>query len=65
MATGKSSGYAPLLVEIVKCFKTGQPPVAHEETIEIYAFMSAADESEAQGGATISIQETIKRAESK
>mgnify|MGYP003381628828 CR=1 FL=1 len=65
MATGKSSGYAPLLVEIVKCFKTGQPPVAHEETIEIYAFMSAVDESEAQGGATISIQETIKRAESK
>ncbi len=65
MATGKSSGYAPLLVEIVKFFKTGTPPVSSEETIEIYAFMSAADESEAQGGAAISISEVIKKAQGK
>ena len=31
-----------------------------EETIEIYAFMSAADESAAQGGAAVSIAETIR-----
>lgn len=63
MSTGKSSGYSPLLVEIVKFFKTGKPPVPSEETIEIYAFMSAADESEAQGGAAISISEVINRAQ--
>lgn len=65
MSTGKSSGYTPLLVEIVKFFKTGKPPVSPEETIEIYAFMSAADASEAQGGASISIAEVIKKAQGK
>jgi predicted dehydrogenase len=64
MVTGMSSGYGPLLVEIDKFFQTGKPPVSAEETIEIYAFMSAADESEAQGGASISIAETIKKAQS-
>jgi hypothetical protein len=58
-STGKSSGYAPLLEQIVKFFKTGQPPVPEEETIEIIAFMSGADESKAQGGAAISLQALI------
>ena len=62
-ATGKSSGYGPLLEQIVKFFKTGKPPVPAEETIEIFAFMSAADESKAQDGAAINIQELIKQAE--
>ncbi|MGE0756159.1 MAG: Gfo/Idh/MocA family protein [Pirellulaceae bacterium] len=65
MVTGKSSGYGPLLVEIDKFFQTGKPPVSAEETIEIYAFMSAADESAAQGGAGISIAETIAKARAK
>ena len=65
MATGKSSGYTPLLVEIVKFFKTGNPPVPTEETIEIFAFMSAADESSVQGGAAISVPELIKKAQGK
>ncbi len=65
MLTGESAGYGPLLVEIDKFFKTGMPPVSAEETIEIYAFMSAADESHAQGGAAISIAETIAKAQSK
>jgi predicted dehydrogenase len=62
MITAKSSGYAPLLQQIVKFFQTGNPPVPAEETIEIYAFMSAADESQAQGGAPVSIAELIKQA---
>jgi predicted dehydrogenase len=62
MITAKSSGYAPLLKQIVKFFQTGNPPVPAEETIEIYAFMSAADESQAQGGAPVSIAELIKQA---
>ncbi len=65
MATAKSAGYTPLLVEIVKFFKTGKPPVSADETIEIYAFMSAADESHAQGGAAISIAEMISKAKAK
>jgi hypothetical protein len=65
MATGRSSGYAPLLEEIVKFFKTGKPPVPEEETIEIFAFMSAADESKAKGGAPDSLKALIERARGK
>lgn len=63
-ATGKSSGYGPLLKQIVKFFKTGKPPVPAEVTIEMFAFMSAADESKARHGAAISIRELIERASS-
>ncbi|MCA9066399.1 MAG: Gfo/Idh/MocA family oxidoreductase, partial [Planctomycetaceae bacterium] len=38
-SVGGYDGYAPLLVEIVKFFQTGQSPVADEETIDLYAFM--------------------------
>ncbi|TWU10295.1 Oxidoreductase family, NAD-binding Rossmann fold [Novipirellula galeiformis] len=62
MVTAKSSGYAPLLKQIVEFFKTGNPPVSAEETIEIYAFMSAADESQAQGGAPVSVAKLIEQA---
>ncbi|MDD4787331.1 MAG: Gfo/Idh/MocA family oxidoreductase [Pirellulales bacterium] len=57
----KPGGYGSLIEEIVKFFKTGKPPVPAEETIEIYAFMSAADESKAQNGAPVSIQELIEK----
>ncbi len=62
MTTGKPSGFAPLLAEIVKFFKTGKPPVPSEETIEIYAFMSAADESGAQGGKPVSLESLLAKA---
>ncbi len=42
--------YAPLVREIVKFFQTGNPPVAPEETLEIIAFMDAAQRSKAAGG---------------
>jgi len=64
-ATGQSSGYAPLLQEIIQFFKTGKPPVPAEETIEIYAFMSAADESKAKDGAAVSVPDLIDRAKKK
>jgi hypothetical protein len=44
------SGYAPLQKEIVKFFQTKTPPVSNEETLEIYAFMDAAQRSKAEGG---------------
>jgi len=57
---GKYEGYEPLVVEIAKFFQTGEAPVAPEETIEIFAFMAAADESKAQEGAPITIESVIK-----
>jgi hypothetical protein len=60
---GKYLGYGPLLVEIVKFFKTGKPPVTPEETLEIMAFMEAADASKAQGGAPVTIESVMKKAE--
>jgi len=43
-------GYRPLLVEIVKFFETKEPPVSNEETLEIFAFMDAAQRSKEAGG---------------
>jgi hypothetical protein len=59
---GGYAGYKPLVVEIVKFFKTGKPPVSAEETIEIFAFMEAADESKRQGGKPVAIQDVIAKA---
>jgi predicted dehydrogenase len=59
---GGYGGYEPLVVEIVKFFKGGKPPVSAEETIEIFAFMEAADESKRQGGRTVSIADVMSRA---
>ncbi len=61
MVKGKSSGYKPLVDEIVKFFQTGKVPVSVEETIEIYAFMSAADESKALGGTPVFLKTLIEK----
>ena len=60
--TGAFGGYRPLVVEIVKFFRTRQSPVSPEETLAILAFMEAADESERQGGAEVSLADTMARA---
>ncbi|MDO9340325.1 MAG: Gfo/Idh/MocA family oxidoreductase [Bacteroidales bacterium] len=57
---GKYNGYNPLLVEIIKFFQTGIVPVTPEETIEIFAFMAAAEESKKRGGAAIEMEEVIR-----
>jgi len=62
--SGGYEGYAPLVVEIVKFFQTGTPPVSAEETLEIYAFMEAADESKRQGGKPVSIESVMAKARS-
>lgn len=51
-----AEGYRPLLVEIVKFFETGQPPVSNEETLEIFAFLDAAQRSKAAGGAPMKLR---------
>lgn len=62
---GPYDGYEPLLKEIVHFYETGDPPVTAEETIEVYAFMSAADESRLTGGGRVNLEEVIKRARAK
>jgi len=57
-----AGGYNPLLVEVVKFFQTGKPPVSSEETIEIFAFMEAADESKRQGGKMVTLESVIQKA---
>lgn len=59
---GGFDGYEPLIVEIVKFFKTGKPPVSEAETLEIFAFMEAADESKRQGGGPVTLESVMKKA---
>jgi hypothetical protein len=56
------SDYAPMLKAIARFFTTGRPPVPEDETIEIYAFMSAADRSKAQGGRPVLIADVLAEA---
>ncbi len=58
---GKYGGYEPLLVEIVKFFRTGKPPVSEKETLEIYAFMEAADESKRLGGVPVALADVMAK----
>jgi hypothetical protein len=62
---GPYAGYNPLLVKIIEFFKTGISPVTSKETLEIYAFMEAADESKRKGGMPVSVEEVLKKAETK
>lgn len=59
---GAYDGYAPLVAEIVRFFQTGKPPVDSRETIEILAFMEAADESKRRGGVEVTLAEVIRKA---
>jgi hypothetical protein len=56
------SDYDGLLVEIAKFFKTRKPPVSAEVTIEMFAFIEAADESKRQGGAPVTLDRVIAKA---
>ena len=55
-AVGGYDGYAPLVEAVVKFFKTGKSPVAARETLEIYAFMQAADDSKAANGKEVPLK---------
>ncbi|WP_026630499.1 Gfo/Idh/MocA family protein [Dyadobacter alkalitolerans] len=59
---GPYAGYEPLLVDIIKYFKTGEMPVTPQETIEIFAFMEAADESKRQGGKSVMLESVLNKA---
>ncbi len=62
---GEYDGYAQLLKEIVAFFKTKTPPVSPEETLEIFTFMEASNQSKAQGGRAISMETVYQDAHKK
>ena len=53
------TSYRELVVEIVKFFQTGVPPITPEETLEIMAFMEAADLSKQRNGAPVLLKELL------
>jgi len=59
---GKYDGYKPLVIEIGKFFQSGKPPVSAEETIDLYAFMEAADESKRQGYVPVKVADVVSKA---
>jgi len=60
---GPYGGYQPLVIEIAKFFRTGNVPIDAAETIELYAFMQAAEASKRRGGSAVSIDQVMNEAE--
>lgn len=52
---GPGSIYRGLLVEVARFLRTGEPPVRPEETLEVLAFMEAADLSKKEGGRPVAL----------
>lgn len=61
---GPYAGYNPLLERIIEFFKTGITPVKEEETLEILAFMEAADLSKKKGK-PVELSKVIEKAKAK
>ena len=59
---GEKTSYKPLVEDYMKFFRTGVAPVPIETTLEILAFMEAADESKRRGGAPVMVAEVMKLA---
>ena len=62
---GEKQNYYGLTAEIMKFLQTRISPVAPETTLELIAFMEAADESKRRGGAPVTIAEVLKKAGAK
>ncbi len=58
-------GYEPLVEAICRFFETGVAPVDPGETLELFAFMEAADESKRRGGEAVSLEEVMESAREK
>jgi hypothetical protein len=59
---GPFEGYSSLLKEVIQFFQTGNASVKSEDTLEICAFMEAADESKLINGGTVTLEEIWRRA---
>ena len=58
---GGYDGYGLLLDEILKFFKTRVAPVSEKETLEIFTFMEASNQSKRYAGKIISMETTFKK----
>ncbi len=58
-----SNSYAPLVAEVVKFFQTGKAPITPETTLEIFAFMEAAEESKRLGGVPVALADVVNKAQ--
>ncbi len=56
-------GYDPMLVKVIEYFRTGQLPLQPESTLEVFAFMEAADESKSKGGKPVSMESVMQKAQ--
>lgn len=56
------AGYEPLLVKICEFYESGQAPIPIEETLEIFAFMQAAEVSKEKGGISVDLATVIQEA---
>jgi hypothetical protein len=59
---GSLGGYRHMCVEIARFFQTRQAPVSAEETLEVLAFMEAADESKRQAGKPVTVASVLAKA---
>jgi len=59
---GEFKGDSALLVKMTEFYNTGIVPVPHEETLEIFAFMQAAEESKLKGGISVDIESVVQKA---
>lgn len=48
--------------EVVAFFQTGIAPVSSAETLEIFAFLEAADASKRQSGAEVKLADVLRKA---
>jgi hypothetical protein len=63
LGAAQSSGgdsYVALLHRILDFFRTGVPPVTAEETIELFTFLEAAEESKRRGGQPVKLSEVLR-----
>jgi len=59
---GTFEGYRRLLVPVTEFFRTLKSPVDLAETLEIYTFMEAADESKRLGGVPVTLASVLAKA---
>jgi hypothetical protein len=59
LVLGPFDGYDNLAVKISEFFESKKSPVADVETLEIYAFMAASDESKRKGGQRVRLSDVM------
>jgi hypothetical protein len=62
LSGGDKSSLQPVAEKVMEFFRTKVAPVSLEETLEIFAFMEAADESKRRGGVRVTLAEVMESA---